>query len=238
MDDKIVLLLTGAVNAKGVSFLKRNNEEERLNDYRVSLKKWVKQNRIKIVFVENSKYPKEKIVDHIGNIENFEYLSFDGNELAVSKGKGYAEISSIEYALENSIFLKKADHIIKCSGRLFVNNAVSLLDFKNITKTDVIGNFNSSLDFLDSRLFVFTPFFFNTYFIKYKDRINDFESFYFEHALAAATHELLSNNKKWQPLPFPLIIQGISGTANLKLSNPFKNLLTFGKFHLKKLILK
>ncbi|WP_282134864.1 hypothetical protein [Seonamhaeicola maritimus] len=236
MDDKIVLLLTGAVNAKGVSYLKRNNEEERLKDYKTSLKKWIKQNRIKIVFVENSKYPKEKIINHIGEIKNLEYLSFDGNKLAVSKGKGYAEISSIEYALEHSNFLKKADYIIKCSGRLFVNNAFRLLDFSDITKTDVIGNFNSSLDFFDSRLFVFTPFFFKTYFIKYKDRINDFESFYFEHALAAATHELLSNNKKWQPLPFPLIIQGISGTANLKYNNPFKNLFIYGKFYLKKII--
>jgi hypothetical protein len=228
----IVLLLTGTVNSSGVHFMLRNNTEERLSDYMTALNKWFRTHIIKIVFVENSNFPKESLETEIISNENFEYLTFNGQDFTRSKGKGFGEINSFEYAFTNSRLLKEADFIIKCNGRYFFKGYSK---FWNID-ADVIGNFSKDLCFMDSRVFGFSKSFFCDYLVKYKTQIDDSKGVFFEHALAMATHEVLSKNGKWHPIPFPLIIDGFSGTDNLKyntLGNIFKIYL---KYYLSKLI--
>jgi hypothetical protein len=230
--NKIVLLLTGTVNSSGIHFMERNNTEERLKDYLGALKRWLQTDGIKIVFVENSNFLKESLGNDITSNKNFEYLTYNGQDFSRSKGKGFGEINSFEYAFTNSILLKEADYVVKCNGRYFFKGINKLMNFDS----DVIGDFNQDLDLMDSRVFGFKHAFFKDHFFKYKDQIDDSKGVYFEHALAMATHELLSKNGKWSPIPFPLIIEGYSGTDNYKYNTSFNNLKKYAKFYLKKII--
>ncbi len=240
-DKSIVVLLTGTIDPLNVSFMKRDNTQERLQDYILALKKWLKNSDLKIVFVENSAFPKNEILNQLHNYSNtdFEYLSYYGQDFSRDKGKGFGEISSFEFAFLNSNFLKEADYIIKCNGRYYLKNIKKLgsliaTDNENI---EVFGNFRRGLAFMDSRVFAFSPDFFFNYFLKYKDYINDSKMYYFEHALASATHELLSVTRgSWKHLPVPLLIDGISGTSNTPYNNRINRLKVIVKFYLEKLI--
>ena len=230
-----VLLLTGTVNSSGVYLMKRDDTEVRLKDYLQAITKWINQfPEIKIVFVENSNFSKKALGDKILNHDNFEYLTFSGQDFSRSKGKGFGEINSLEYDFINSKFINNSDYIIKCSGRYF---------FKGFSKTvkgdfDVIGNFNSKLNFMDSRVFAFKKTFFLEYFLKYKNIINDSKGVFFEHALAKAVHEALSKDGNWSPISFPIIIEGYSGTKNQRFNTRWNILKIYFKFYFRKLIVR
>ncbi len=227
-----VLLLTGTINSSGIEFMKRNDTQTRLTDYKKSITKWIRSYDGKIVFVENSNFPRNELGNEICNHKNLEYLSYDGQDFSRNKGKGFGEINSFEYAFLNSKFLKEAENIVKCNGRYFFRNFHKILQFEE----DVVGNFRKDLDFMDSRVFGFKPDFFKNFFIKYKNLIDDSKGIYFEHALAIATHELLSTGGKWKSIDFPLIIEGYSGTGNFKYDTPLSNFKIYLKFYIKKLI--
>lgn len=223
-----VLLLTGTVNSSGVHFMERNNTEERLKDYLGALKRWLQTDEIKIVFVENSSFPKESLGNDIVLNKNFEYLTYNGQDFSRSRGKGFGEINSFEFAFKNSKLIKEADYVVKCNGRYFFKGYSK---FENLD-SDVIGDFSDNLTYMDSRVFGFKKSFFKDYFLKYKDLIDDSKGVYFEHVLAMATHELLSNNGKWNPIPFPLIIEGYSGSGNYKYNTFFTIVKKHVKFYL------
>lgn len=44
------------------------------------------------------------------------------NEMILSRGKGYGEGALIEFAVENSKFLKEADNFFKCTGKMYCRN--------------------------------------------------------------------------------------------------------------------
>jgi len=213
-----VLLLTGTIDVQGVSFMKRNDINIRKNDYISSINKWLRIPNIKIVFVENSDFPLKEL--NIIESNNFEYLTYYGQNFPRSKGKGYGEIRSIEFAFKNSKFIKNAKSIIKCNGRYFFKGIHKLLDLDY----DLVCNFKKDLKFVDSRVFYFKKEFFLKYFIKYKDKIDDTKGVVFEVCLAKAAHLLLSENGTWNYIPLPLIIDGFSGTDNVKV-NSLKNIL-------------
>ena len=230
-----VLLLTGTVNSSGVCLMKRDDTEVRLKDYLNAITRWIDMfPEIKIVFVENSDFPKEALGEKILKHENFEYLTYSGQDFSRSKGKGFGEINSLEYAFNNSKFINISDYIIKCSGRYFFKGFSQIIngDF------DVIGNFNSKLNFMDSRVFAFKKKFFLDFFLKYKNIINDSEGVFFEHALAKAVHETLSKDGNWNSIPFPIIIEGYSGTKNQRFNTRWNTLKIYLKFYFRKLIVR
>lgn len=227
-----VLLLTGTVNSSGINFMKRDNSEVRLKDYLLAIRNWLDKCELNIVFVENSNFPKESIGDDIILNKKFEYITYNGQNFPRNKGKGFGEINSFEYAFANSRFLKDANFIVKCNGRYFFKG---ISKFENID-ADIVGEFNLNLSFMDSRVFGFKQVFFTNYFLNYKSIIDDSKGIYFEHALAMATHELLSKNGKWSAIPFPLIIEGYSGTDNYKYNSFYSNIKKYIKFYLKKII--
>jgi hypothetical protein len=54
-----VLLLTGTINSSGIHFMKRSDTNVRLNDYKEAILKWIRSYQGRIVFVENSNFPKK-----------------------------------------------------------------------------------------------------------------------------------------------------------------------------------
>ena len=231
---KTVLLLTGAVNTDGVPFMKRSDTNIRLIDYRKSIHKWLKNKHLRIVFVENSNFPFSEFNIKDSELNRFEYLTYNGQINSKSRGKGFGEINSFQYAFDNSEFLKDADYIIKCNGRYYFKNINKLILKIENSDEDILGNFQRKLTFMDSRVFVFNKDFFTNYFIKYKGLIDDNKCVYFEHALAMACHELLSNGGKWGQLPIPLIIKGYSGTGDFDYDGALNRMKLWVKFYLQK----
>ena len=76
------------------------------------------------------------------------------------------------------------------------------------------------------------------FFLKNKNIINDTEGVFFEHALAKAVHETLSKDGNWSSIPFPIIIEGYSGTKNQRFNTRWNTLKIYLKFYFRKLIVR
>ena len=212
--------------------LTRTNHHERLMDHVKAIKFWIKSNPdCEILMVDNSNFSKKKLAEHIPEFDSkINYLTYDGRSDSVKKGTGRGEIEIFKYAYDNSELFRNADLIIKCSARYTFNNISKLLHLKGI---DLIGNFKNNLSFMDSRVFAFTPLFFINYFYFQKDIIDDSNGLYFEHALAIAAHSMLSDfQNKWMSIPFPLIVNGVSGKeANIRYNSFFRKILTVFNYY-------
>ena len=232
-NNKTVLLLTGTINTSGVSFMERIDVQVRLNDYVRAIKKWILHYPdLKIVFVENSNHPSNELGTDILNHSNFEYLSYHGQKFSRDKGKGYGEISSFEYAFQNSKFLTNCKFVIKCNGRYFFKGINKFIETDNY----LVGDFRKNLTYFDSRVFGFNKDFFLDYFLSLKEDINDSEKSYFEHVLARAVHKAMSEKKSWSSISFPLVIQGFSGTGNYKYDTVWTKLISYVRFQIKKFL--
>lgn len=207
--------------------LTRINHHERLMDHIKAIKFWIKLNPdCEILMVDNSNFNRKKLLDHIPEFDSkIIYLTYDGRSDSVKKGTGRGEIEIFKYAYDNSELFRNADLIIKCSARYTFNNISRLINLKGI---DLIGNFKNNLTFIDSRVFAFKPAFFIKYFYPQRDIIDDSNGFYFEHALAIAAHRMLADyGNKWINIPFPLIINGVSGKkTNVRYNSFFRKMLT------------
>lgn len=212
--------------------LTRKNHHERLMDHIKAIKFWIKSNPdCEILMVDNSNFSKKKLAEHIPEFDSkINYLTYDGRSDSVKKGTGRGEIEIFKYAYDNSELFRNADLIIKCSARYTFNNISKLIHLKGI---DLIGNFKNNLTFMDSRVFAFKPSFFTKYFYPKRDIIDDSKGLYFEHALAISAHNMLSDyGNKWTNIPFPLIVNGVSGKArNLRYNTPIKSLMTIVNFY-------
>lgn len=225
MDEKnYCVLLTASINPIGVSFLKRNDCQQRENDYIISLSNWLKHKKTKIVFCENSGYDLSKIKNTIENSghTNLEILQFCGNEKAATLGKGYSEVIIIEYALANSRAINDSTYILKVSGRNYIENFYQYEKWLDNKKEAFINvNLSKNLSFADSRFFGFKKEFFQRYLLEYKKYINDFENVFIEHALANATLQAIIDGNIWEPLPYLPRLNGFSGSSGYKIRQQF-----------------
>jgi hypothetical protein len=222
---KIVLLLTGTVNPKGMTFTKLLDPALRRSQYISTLNAWLEITDLPIVFIENSGVDLSDEIDkrHSGRLE---FLTFNGNDYPKDLGKGYGELKCIQHASQNSVLLKNCDFVFKVTGRLRVLNFERfVLCFRKNEDVFIFLDFKASLTFADSRIFGFRPAFLNDYLLKRQEEANDSRGIVFENILAKAALEAIVDGKTFQQLPvFPRIV-GISGTDN----RPYKsNFLFFG----------
>jgi hypothetical protein len=143
-----------------------------------------------------------------------EFHSFQSNHTDSSMGKGYSEMLGISRVLHESMLLRDARRIVKCTGRLTVRNAGPLFRLSEGLEFDIMCTLRSHLSFASSRFFIASPEFFADYLAPMGSMIDDTKGVYFEHALACATTRALSERKRWAPFPIVPDIVGISGTSN------------------------
>lgn len=172
MKTRYTILLTACVKPPhGMPTLKLTNPQARLAQYKLALDFYLKNTNIPIVFVDNSNYDFSNEYLEFIKIKRLEYHTFSAKYDA-KLGKGYGELSIIEYALENSLFLKETDYIIKITGRLIVANIQQLIEDcnKHIYKLHPIAicNINPQLNYTRTEFFVSTARFYNEYMHKYK----------------------------------------------------------------------
>ncbi len=215
---KICILLTATVDPKGVPFMKRSDPIVRESDYINSMKKWLETTPYSVVFCENSGYKGGKIGKMVKSCEDkkCEFLQFDGQDFPREFGKGYGELQTIKYAVQNSNIVKESNHTIKVNGRYFIKNIEKILCALSSTNKDiyVMADLKNNLTWADSRIFAFKPSFITDYLSKYQNLINDSKGFYLEHALARAILRAVSDGYRWTPLPSNPIIVGYSGTSD------------------------
>ena len=228
MKNNILFLPACIAPFNNVLNLTRVNHEDRIKDHYKALNFWLNNYPyLHILFVDNSNFPKDELAKYVPLIDRVEYLTYDGRSDSVQKGTGRGEIEIFNYAYENSNTFREAKLIIKCSAR-YTFKGISKFYDHNHSDYDLIGNFKLNLSFMDARVFAFKPFFFKEFFYRQGVLVDESKDFLFEHALACAAHELLVDKKnKWKNIPFPLIVNGISGKGpNVKYNSFFRKLLT------------
>ncbi|MBM0744686.1 hypothetical protein JOY44_24290 [Phormidium sp. CLA17] len=124
MSSNEVLLVTASINIKATPYVSITDKEERLLQYLIGLVSWIKLTNIKtIVFCENTNTPYDfsKIIEFASSQGKIlEVILFQGNDGAQKYGKGYGEGKIVEYALENSQYLRDSVDFYKITGRLFI----------------------------------------------------------------------------------------------------------------------
>ena len=215
----MILLLTGCINPAGMSYTTLNNPEERKKQYVDAIYFYLSKTNYPIVFSENSGIDISYLFQDYIRSGRLEVLSFCGNQ-DKKRGKGYGECEIIEYALQNSKLINSSigERIIKITGRLKIKNIKMIIHLHTLmfSKQTTICSINSDLSFPDSRIIIAAKTFYLT-FLKNKDKINDTEGYYFEHALC----DILKKEKKYPYSPFLFIpfIEGISGSSGKSYSN-------------------
>lgn len=220
MNHKYCIFLTGTISPPSdIINLVHKNTELRELDYYYAIEKWLKM-PYPVVFCENSNYSSVRIKDIFSRRENSQFIQFNSSEN--SKSMGEAEI--FKYAFEKSKLLQNSEYIVKCTGRYYVRNFQSILDFidkKYSLKIDIWADLGRSLTHSDSRFFVFKLPFYKDHLQNYFKEINELQGIDFEHVLARGIHSGLACGLKWNFLPEPIICQGIYGTGGIKFKNDF-----------------
>lgn len=212
-----MLLMTACMNPNGMSFTKLQDVNERKRQYVVALQYYLENTRFHIVFCNNSGEDLSEISPQKYD-NRLEMLSFSGNNYDVNLGKGYGEFGIIKYALEHSQVVKKADVIIKVTGRLIVANLSEVYRWhrlvygRNKGFLCVEGRF--SRNFYDSRCFMADKEFYVKNFLEGKNDINDMKGYYFEHFLFDKAVNL-PKDYLVSFFVFPLEFVGYSGTTGL-----------------------
>lgn len=211
---RAAVLLTATIDPGSTKLVARNDPILRLGDYKRALLSWHAQSHVPIVFCENSGYDLSNLRTLVDERPGcaVEFLSFDGNHHAATRGKGYAELELMKDALATSRVLASSGVIIKCTGRLIVPNARRVIRSITASDFDVMCTLKQNLSFADTRLFAATPQFLRDHLFPMVSLIDDDRGTYLEHAVACAVGDALAHRKKWRPFPILPRIQGISGT--------------------------
>lgn len=127
-----ILLLTATVDPGQTPVVTLRDPEIRLIHYVAATMLWARQGPFGgIVLCENSGKGSvlaglRSVVEAAG--KSFEFLEFDGNRGAQTRGKGHGEGCILAHASLKSVLLQKENHFWKSTGRLFVENAAELVE--------------------------------------------------------------------------------------------------------------
>lgn len=214
--DQISILLTAAIDVKGIGQMQRADTQTRLDDYSQALRKWLDDPWVRnIIFVENSGYPLDTLKDLVKQHpsgKQVEFLSFDGQDFPRHLGKGYGETLALQHVLAHSSQLATTTRFLKVNGRYYVPNLTAVL--RDLTpEVHVFCNITRALTFSDSRVFGGSRLFLD-YVCRAGAEVNDSEGFWFEHTLSRAALRAIADGLSWSFISNLPVIDGVSGTMN------------------------
>lgn len=131
-----MLLLTGCIHPKGSILSKVSWELElskRITQYERAIRYYIQESPFQtIVFCDNSDFHHVFIeeMSHLAREKGkiFEYITYDGNKKSSVYGYGYSECELIDYAWENSGYLRTSSSWYKISGRYILRDVERLID--------------------------------------------------------------------------------------------------------------
>ncbi len=228
----VAMLLTATITPPAnCPDLKRNNPNDRLSDYANALSFYLAVDCItKIVFVENSDSdltPLKNLAAQSTADKKVEFISHpNGNNFPPEFGKGYGEMTMLNYALDHSKLIEEKTRVWKGTGRLILSNIDKLIqtapkdylvycDLHNEYPMFSLGHF------FDPRFYSFCREGYERFFRLPNEKLEYqyIEQYYFESLKAAADNKLVVPRFKAQPF-----IDGYSGSANTSYSSWKKTL--------------
>jgi len=230
------LILTCAIDPKGMPNLIRNNIEDRLNDYKKSFNFWSTNKEIdKIIFIENSGYDLgyfKKKAQELSNKQIELISSTVNNNYDRSLGKGYGEYLCLKEIFDKSKIVNNTNYFIAVTGRHSVKNFSSILSDISSNNSDIYLNLKDNLKFADTNIYGGTKKFFTKYLIPETSKTNDAKNQFFEHCAANATLKAVSDGMTYSQIKVYADIEGFIGTNGKKIrTNIIKKikLYFFGK---------
>lgn len=215
--NELVILLTGTITPNSLSNLIVKEPAIRRRQYYDALNFYIKKTKFRIVFAENSN---DALEDFPLIPDRIEYLSFNSTPIHPDRGIGFKELEIIDFALQNSKFIKDSKSIVKITGRLKVLNfnklAIKFLKLGE-KRSNLIYAHSFGIKNMDARCFFFTIDFWQ-YLKKAGRDIN--LRYNFELSLwDAISHYQSIEEKNYIQLNIPLRIDGISGSFGNKYKN-------------------
>jgi hypothetical protein len=202
----MILLLTGTLFTNDCINCERNDINVRRKDYYDNIKRFLDETDLELVFCENSNADLGEIKEFLNN-DRVEILQFDGNDYPREFGKGYGEVSIINYALENSKKLSTIDYLLKVTGRYYFNYNKIKEDLKNFDYVLYSKETNFEYYYVCTGFFKVPKYFWINR-ISDKD-ISDKRGHYLENIFA---YELSYERKTF--IMIDISLEGISGTNN------------------------
>lgn len=210
-----VLFLTACINPNGMTQTRLQDADERLRQYVTALQWYLFHTNLQIVFVENTGYDISDQFKQYIDAGRLEVLTFNGNSYNKSLGKGYGEALIIMHGLENSRWLKNADHIIKITGRLICKNINRICcSYKHLDTIYAIkrkGPFGQME--CQSQVMVVTKEFLNNYFLTGIEKLNDSKFYWFEHLLYDSIKDWVKDGHHYRYMWIPVKLEGQSGST-------------------------
>lgn len=218
----MILLLTGCINPNGMSLTVINDPRERQLQYEKAIRYYLLNTSYPVVFVENSGTNISRLFQEYVASGRIECLTFMGNQNKI-RGKGYGESEIIQFALENSILIKrnKDKRIAKITGRLIIKNIKNIIVIHKFLfkKNTIICSINSDLTFPDSRFIIASRNYFSKL-ARARENINDSEGIYFEHVLLQV---IVRERLHFSPFFIMPQIDGVSGSTGEKYESQKHN---------------
>ncbi|UJH92497.1 hypothetical protein LZ575_08420 [Antarcticibacterium sp. 1MA-6-2] len=210
----LIILLTATITPNTYSKLKVTEPKIRKQQYLEALNFYIHQTNYKIVFAENSG---DQLAEFPLLPERIEYLSFKSEPIQPDRGKAFKELEIIDFAIQNSTFIKEAKAIAKIAGRLQVLNFKKLsrtfLKYRKKQNHLVYANSYKQGN-MDSRCFFFTLDFW-PYQLEVGQNITLLYNF--ELSLWDSIHQYNKiEGKTFKPFYIPLRIRGVSGFSGNK----------------------
>lgn len=216
------ILLTSSVHVSAPLTV-LNEEAVRIRLALESIGRWVKiAAGARIVVCDGSGFDFSEECEKLFPGSTIECLSFLNDAPSVRKyGKGYGEGEIVNYALENSRFLRNAKSFVKCTGKLWAANFEELLSaakgpfacdfhFMNAGSVFSIRPFH-----VDTRFYIADTDFYRRYLSDAYRAVRDSEGYYLERAFCDS---LLNIRRPISSYMFrcPMCIEGVSGSSGMQ----------------------
>ncbi len=221
----MILIITATINPPTQDYLKINNIDDRISQYKDSLVHFINCGAFdKIILCDNSNYltdndifKTEKELSDKKNI-SLELLSFVGNtEKVREQGKGYGEGEIMEYIFANSKLIQNENYFFKVTGRLKVDKIELLVEKSKTAIEKGINLFNvpnhTMHEIYDTRFYGMPVGVYKEHFINAYEKVDDKNGIFLETVF---TDELRNKQIKHRNFPLYPRITGVSGTSGGK----------------------
>lgn len=223
---EVILLLTACIRPNVTDYIAIPDYTERKNMYIDAINWYINNTNFKIIFVENSGVNiKDEIIS--ANPNRIEFLTFNSKPTIPERSRSYKEMEILEYAFDNSTFLKKEDLlIVKITGRLKLLNINAIIKalIKTSRKTQgfVSSAKNARKPFSDCRFIYFSK---NFWPYLHKQKENIWPTYGMEWVLGDAIREAQKNGITFIYPPLYEDIEGIGMSQGHSLKSKGVQLL-------------
>lgn len=209
----VVILLTGCVDAKNMSYTALTDISVREKHYIDSMQFYYKETAIPIILAENSNHTfSADLVTNLVESGRVEILTYDGNNFDKHLGKGYGEMETLLFTMKHSKFIGPNTRIIKITGRHQVYNINTYIHKINLKDQFLYFKGHPKAA---SEIYVTSRYFINNFLGRNINLINDTAGVFFEHVLAISILEASAKGHRYEMLcSYPRLV-GIRGTENI-----------------------